>query len=401
MRLVPAVAQAVDPGRHRGGTAGRAVTEVDPQHADHGTAPAWHAGTPVVRGGVVPSTHGRCEPSPPDSGAWQSPGIGIRVSGRDRTIRWLTAALIATSILAIAVVPAFAVDPSPEPFASPRLALGQPFGQPPPAPTASPAPWPKPSWPTTVTTLGSSVKLYGLGYGHGVGMSQYGAKGRALAGQTAEQILAAYFKGATLSDDQPHPADPRPRAQRVRRPVDGAARPRRPRRHVGLHGDRDGLPGRRPAPGLAEDDDDRRNDDHDLARQGAGAGRDDGPPLGRRDGGARPCGPSRRRPPSRSPPNVEPTTRTAAASCSCSARARLSVVNHVELDQYLRGVVPAEMPTSWPREALRAQVDRRPQLRGARAQPGDRDLRHGRRHAVADLPRHQGRAVRHRCADRR
>ena len=34
----------------------------------------------------------------------------------------------------------------------------------------------------------------------------------------------------------------------------------------------------------------------------------------------------------------------------------VSVVNHVELDQYLRGVVPAEMPTSWPREALRAQV---------------------------------------------
>ncbi len=34
----------------------------------------------------------------------------------------------------------------------------------------------------------------------------------------------------------------------------------------------------------------------------------------------------------------------------------MSVVNHVELDQYLRGVVPAEMPTSWPREALRAQV---------------------------------------------
>ena len=34
----------------------------------------------------------------------------------------------------------------------------------------------------------------------------------------------------------------------------------------------------------------------------------------------------------------------------------VSVVNHVGLDQYLRGVVPAEMPTTWPREALRAQV---------------------------------------------
>ena len=41
------------------------------------------------------------------------------------------------------------------------------------------------------------MTFYGRGYGHGVGMSQYGAKGRAQAGQTAAQILAAYFKGST------------------------------------------------------------------------------------------------------------------------------------------------------------------------------------------------------------
>jgi len=34
----------------------------------------------------------------------------------------------------------------------------------------------------------------------------------------------------------------------------------------------------------------------------------------------------------------------------------VNVVNTVALDQYLRGVVPAEMPVSWPKEALRAQV---------------------------------------------
>ena len=44
-------------------------------------------------------------------------------------------------------------------------------------------------------------------------------------------------------------------------------------------------------------------------------------------------------------------------------RLRLRVVNHVGLDNYLRGVVPVEMPVSWPEEALRAQVDRRTQLR--------------------------------------
>src|SRR5690606_36495493 len=38
----------------------------------------------------------------------------------------------------------------------------------------------------------------GGGWGHGVGMSQWGAKGRADAGQSAAQILAAYYPGAAL-----------------------------------------------------------------------------------------------------------------------------------------------------------------------------------------------------------
>ena len=42
------------------------------------------------------------------------------------------------------------------------------------------------------------VRFYGRGYGHGVGMSQYGARGRALAGQDATEILAHYYQGAVL-----------------------------------------------------------------------------------------------------------------------------------------------------------------------------------------------------------
>jgi SpoIID/LytB domain protein len=49
-----------------------------------------------------------------------------------------------------------------------------------------------------VTTLGAVTTFYGRGYGHGVGMSQYGARGRALAGQTAAQILAHYYANTTL-----------------------------------------------------------------------------------------------------------------------------------------------------------------------------------------------------------
>ena len=37
------------------------------------------------------------------------------------------------------------------------------------------------------------------GYGHGVGMSQYGANAMALAGKTYEEILAHYYPGTQLS----------------------------------------------------------------------------------------------------------------------------------------------------------------------------------------------------------
>ncbi|MCX7992996.1 MAG: SpoIID/LytB domain-containing protein [Fimbriimonadales bacterium] len=41
-------------------------------------------------------------------------------------------------------------------------------------------------------------KLVGRGAGHGAGMCQWGAQGRALAGQNYRQILGAYYPGATL-----------------------------------------------------------------------------------------------------------------------------------------------------------------------------------------------------------
>src|SRR6476619_6006705 len=43
----------------------------------------------------------------------------------------------------------------------------------------------------------------GGGYGHGVGLSQYGAKGRADAGQNATQIVGAYYPGAALATRAP------------------------------------------------------------------------------------------------------------------------------------------------------------------------------------------------------
>ena len=88
-------------------------------------------------------------------------------------------------------------DPSPTPSPAPS-----PTPTPTPSPTSpNPSPTPSPS-PTPliakVYTLTSSVTFYGRGYGHGVGLSQYGARGRAAAGQGYAAILAHYFQGTTL-----------------------------------------------------------------------------------------------------------------------------------------------------------------------------------------------------------
>ncbi|MDO7867511.1 SpoIID/LytB domain-containing protein [Nocardioides jiangxiensis] len=54
---------------------------------------------------------------------------------------------------------------------------------------------------TTAYTLPSTgtVTLAGHGYGHGHGMSQYGAQGAALAGQTWQQITSFYYPGTSRS----------------------------------------------------------------------------------------------------------------------------------------------------------------------------------------------------------
>jgi stage II sporulation protein D len=106
------------------------------------------------------------------------------------------------------------VSPSPSPSASPGptpILTPDPSGSPSPdpsasdapSPTPSPTPAPTPPWSKTITTVGASIQFYGGGNGHGVGMSQWGARGRALAGQTAGDILAAYFGSSTVLPTSP------------------------------------------------------------------------------------------------------------------------------------------------------------------------------------------------------
>ncbi len=47
--------------------------------------------------------------------------------------------------------------------------------------------------------IGSNVKIQNKGFGHGVGMSQYGAQAMAKKGYTYEQILKHYYQGVEIS----------------------------------------------------------------------------------------------------------------------------------------------------------------------------------------------------------
>ena len=68
------------------------------------------------------------------------------------------------------------------------------------ATTAAPT---SPASPTSRTTQQADqatvFTFTGRGWGHGVGMSQYGARGRALAGWSGAQILRHYYRGTSLS----------------------------------------------------------------------------------------------------------------------------------------------------------------------------------------------------------
>src|SRR6059036_3959306 len=44
--------------------------------------------------------------------------------------------------------------------------------------------------------------IKGAGWGHGIGMSQYGAQGQAQVGRNYQQILASYYTGTVVSFSQ-------------------------------------------------------------------------------------------------------------------------------------------------------------------------------------------------------
>src|SRR5918994_3227192 len=165
----------------------------------------------------------------------------------------------------------------------------------------------------------------GHGWGHGVGMGQWGARGYALRGHRYGWILAHYYPGTRLE----RTSVARVRVLLARNAQDvriGSKRAFRLRDAAG-----------------------RR---WVIRAGGLVLGRNLRPVLG----GAR----VRLRPPLRFLGGARPLRldgRPYRGALVVRARGvRLSVVNEVELERYLRGVVPYEMPHDWPREALRAQA---------------------------------------------
>ena len=75
---------------------------------------------------------------------------------------------------------------------------------------------------------GDRFVFSGGGFGHGVGMSQYGALGQARAGRDYRDILLYYFQGTEVSGGAPGPAVLVAEGPRVSGSVSGAAVPREP-----------------------------------------------------------------------------------------------------------------------------------------------------------------------------
>jgi stage II sporulation protein D len=175
---------------------------------------------------------------------------------------------------------------------------------------------------------GVSWTVKGRGFGHGVGMSQYGAYGYARAGKDYPFILSHYYAGTTLGQTGG------PRVVRVLLDVAGG--------DVGFSGASSACgqaldPARtyqarrsggsvklRSSSGQALGDCGRK-------LRAAGAGRITIASIGTYRGAL----------------ELVPTESDAGS---------LNVINAVPIDQYVKGVIPNESPPSWPQAALRAQA---------------------------------------------
>lgn len=170
----------------------------------------------------------------------------------------------------------------------------------------------------------SRLTIRGAGFGHGVGMSQYGALGFAQKGAGYREILRHYYTGTSIG---------RAETGRTVRVLLAS-----PRTAAFSNATRAG--GRRISP--------RRS----YFARARGASVDLLSVRGRRLATV----PAPLRVTSRRPVSLKGKGAYRGALEIRPAGAGVNVINAVALDDYLQGVVPVESPSSWPIEALKAQA---------------------------------------------
>jgi len=181
----------------------------------------------------------------------------------------------------------------------------------------------------------SRLIVRGGGFGHGIGMSQYGALGFAQHGRDHAFILGHYYKGtrvATLT-----------RPRRVRVLLQSAARV--------------SFSGVASLPGARELDPDMTYHATRARRGGVTLRSASGDLVGRYSSPLTVTG---------SPAAIKLLGRSGNATSNGSYRGNLQIrpsslgglnaINQVDLEDYVRGVVAGESPAHWPAEALRAQA---------------------------------------------
>ena len=184
------------------------------------------------------------------------------------------------------------------------------------------------------TASATTYVVEGAGFGHGVGMSQYGAYGFALQGRGYRQILRHYYRGTRV-------ASAGTRTIRVLLTAsEGGVTAFRGASRLGA---------RAVDPGRT----------YEVRRQGAGlevrvaggavVGRYDEPVQASRPGGTV-------RLLRRALNGVDGGSYRGALELRPGLYGGVSVVNPLGLDEYVQGVVPGEMPPSWHNEALKTQA---------------------------------------------
>ena len=173
----------------------------------------------------------------------------------------------------------------------------------------------------------------GAGFGHGVGMSQYGAYGYAKHGRDYREILAHYYRGTELSrvDEQTVRVLLRYQAPgiAVRGAHRAADRDLDPRRQYLL----------------------RPSGTRSIELRGRGG------PSRRYRSIVRLAGIDRSlQLVGCAPNNVHSGHYRGVLEVRRSPAGGLTVVNELPLDDYVEGVIPGEVPADWPREALKAQA---------------------------------------------